>query len=109
MVCQTRVPLLYLGYRERLMEAIAGRVEDEQPLETVRREAMEEAGLRVLEPEPIATCWTSPASRPSVSISTSRLIHRSTVVGMAAATDPKTSPCRRSLCPNWHSWRIAAG
>jgi nudix-type nucleoside diphosphatase (YffH/AdpP family) len=60
MVCQTRVLLLYLGYRERLMEAIAGRVEDEQPLETVRREAMEEAGLRVREPEPIATCWTSP-------------------------------------------------
>jgi 8-oxo-dGTP pyrophosphatase MutT (NUDIX family) len=46
-VCQTRVPLLYLGCREQLMEAIAGRVEDEQPLEAVRREAMEEAGLRI--------------------------------------------------------------
>ena len=31
MVCQTRVPLLYLGCREPLMEAIAGRVENEEP------------------------------------------------------------------------------
>jgi nudix-type nucleoside diphosphatase (YffH/AdpP family) len=60
LVCQTRVPLLYLGYREQLMEAIAGRVENEQPLEAVRREAMEEAGLRIRELGHIATCWASP-------------------------------------------------
>ena len=60
MVCQARVPLLYLGYRDQLMEAIAGRVDDEQPLETVRREAMEEAGLRVREVEHIGVCWSSP-------------------------------------------------
>jgi hypothetical protein len=46
-VCQTRIPLVYLGCREQLMEAIAGRVEDEQPPEAIRREAMEEAGLRI--------------------------------------------------------------
>jgi nudix-type nucleoside diphosphatase (YffH/AdpP family) len=61
LVCQTRVPLLYLGCREPLMEAIAGRVDDgEQPMETIRREAMEEAGLRLRELAHIATCWATP-------------------------------------------------
>jgi len=66
-VCQTRVPLLYLGDRERLMEAIAGRIEDETPLDTVRREAEEEAGLRIREVGHVATCWLSPG------VSTERL------------------------------------
>jgi nudix-type nucleoside diphosphatase (YffH/AdpP family) len=59
-VCQTRIPLVYLGCREQLMEAIAGRVEDEQPPEAVRREAMEEAGLRIRDLGFVATCWSSP-------------------------------------------------
>jgi nudix-type nucleoside diphosphatase (YffH/AdpP family) len=59
-VCQTRVPLLYLGDRERLMEAIAGRIEDETPLDSVRREAEEEAGLRIREFGHVGTCWVSP-------------------------------------------------
>jgi nudix-type nucleoside diphosphatase (YffH/AdpP family) len=60
MVDQTRVPLLYLGHRNRLMEAIAGRIEDEQPTGAIRREAEEEAGLRIRELERVATCWASP-------------------------------------------------
>jgi nudix-type nucleoside diphosphatase (YffH/AdpP family) len=59
-VCQPRIPLLYLGCPEQLMEAIAGRVEGEQPPEAVRREAMEEAGLRIRDLEFVATCWSSP-------------------------------------------------
>jgi nudix-type nucleoside diphosphatase (YffH/AdpP family) len=59
-VYQTRVPLLYVGYPERLMEAIAGRIENEEPLAAIRREAMEEAGVRLRELEHIATCWSSP-------------------------------------------------
>jgi nudix-type nucleoside diphosphatase (YffH/AdpP family) len=66
-VYQTRVPLLYLGCRERVMEAIAGRIENEEPLDAVRREAMEEAGVRLRELEHIATCWSSPG------VSTERL------------------------------------
>jgi nudix-type nucleoside diphosphatase (YffH/AdpP family) len=60
-VYQTRVPLLYLECRERVMEAIAGRIENEEPLDAARREAMEEAGVRMRELELIATCWSSPA------------------------------------------------
>jgi nudix-type nucleoside diphosphatase (YffH/AdpP family) len=59
-VYQTRVPLLYVGCHERLMEAIAGRIENEEPLDAIRREAMEEAGVRLRELEYIATCWSSP-------------------------------------------------
>ena len=66
-VCQTRVPLLYLGGRERLMEAVAGRIENEEPLDAICREAMEEAGVRMRETEHIGTCWSSPG------VSTERL------------------------------------
>jgi hypothetical protein len=40
-VYQARAPLLYVGCHERLMEAIAGRIENE-PLDAIRRETMEE-------------------------------------------------------------------
>jgi nudix-type nucleoside diphosphatase (YffH/AdpP family) len=60
LVCQPRVPLLYLGNPQPLMEAIAGRVESEKPPDAARREAEEEAGLRLRELEPIAKCWSSP-------------------------------------------------
>jgi 8-oxo-dGTP pyrophosphatase MutT (NUDIX family) len=43
------------------MEAIAGRIENEERLDAARREAMEEAGIRMRELELIATCWSSPA------------------------------------------------
>jgi nudix-type nucleoside diphosphatase (YffH/AdpP family) len=66
-VCQMRVPLLYLGCRERVMEAVAGRIENEEPLDAACREAMEEAGIRIQEPEHIGTCWSSPG------VSTERL------------------------------------
>jgi nudix-type nucleoside diphosphatase (YffH/AdpP family) len=66
-VYQMRVPLLYLGCRERLLEAIAGRIENEEPLDAIRREAMEEAGVRIRELEHIGTCWLSPG------VSTERL------------------------------------
>ena len=42
------------------MEAIAGRIEDETPLDAVRREAEEEAGLRIREFGHVGTCWFPP-------------------------------------------------
>jgi nudix-type nucleoside diphosphatase (YffH/AdpP family) len=61
LVAQQRVPQLYLGQPEPSLEAIAGRLEpDEAVEESIGREAEEEAGLRLLELEPVATCWASP-------------------------------------------------
>jgi nudix-type nucleoside diphosphatase (YffH/AdpP family) len=61
LVGQQRVPQLYLGQAEPSLEAIAGRLEpDEAVEESIRREAEEEAGLRLRELEKVATCWASP-------------------------------------------------
>jgi nudix-type nucleoside diphosphatase (YffH/AdpP family) len=49
------------GVAGNLIEAPAGMIANGESAEdTVRREAMEEAGLRLGELEPVATCWPSP-------------------------------------------------
>jgi nudix-type nucleoside diphosphatase (YffH/AdpP family) len=56
-----RAPLLLHGVAANLVEAPAGMVAaSESAAESIRREAMEEAGLRLGELEPIAVCWPSP-------------------------------------------------
>ena len=61
LVSQARAPVLLAGERENLLEAIAGMADgQEAPEETVRREAMEEAGLALQALEPISKVWCSP-------------------------------------------------
>jgi nudix-type nucleoside diphosphatase (YffH/AdpP family) len=61
LVSQERVPLFYLGLEEPSLEVIAGRLEpDESAEESIRREAEEEAGLRLGALELVASCWASP-------------------------------------------------
>ena len=61
LVSQERVPQLYLGQHGPSLEAIAGRLEpDETAAESIRREAEEEAGLRLGALEQVVTCWASP-------------------------------------------------
>lgn len=59
-------PLVVLG-QEATLEAIAGCVEHGDHENEAKREALEEAGLRLGALEPVATCWTMPG------ISTERL------------------------------------
>ncbi|MGA0603073.1 NUDIX domain-containing protein [Caulobacter sp. KR2-114] len=61
MVRLPRTPLLLAGEPEPLFEAPAGMIDgDEAPDETIRREAMEEAGLALTALEPVARVWCSP-------------------------------------------------
>ncbi len=61
MVRLPRVPLLVAGAPENLFEAPAGMIDgDEAADETIRREAMEEAGLALTSLEPVAKVWCSP-------------------------------------------------
>lgn len=61
LIRQLRVPLLYRGEADaHPLEAPAGIMDESDPAETVRREAMEEAGLRLAALEPVATVWSSP-------------------------------------------------
>jgi len=56
-----RAPLLLAGETEQLIEAPAGMIEaGEDAAETARREAIEEAGVRLGELAPVAVCWPSP-------------------------------------------------
>lgn len=56
-----RAPLLVRGETELLIEAPAGLIEEgEDPGECVRREALEEAGVRLGSLEPLGAIWTMP-------------------------------------------------
>jgi nudix-type nucleoside diphosphatase (YffH/AdpP family) len=57
---QLRAPVLYAAQRHDLFEAIAGLIDDDAPAEAVKREAMEEAGLRLSRVEHVTTSWTMP-------------------------------------------------
>jgi nudix-type nucleoside diphosphatase (YffH/AdpP family) len=67
MIRQWRAPALY-AKAERVLEVIAGQIEDEAPEVCARREAMEEGGLRLAKVEHIGTGWTMPG------ISTERMV-----------------------------------
>jgi nudix-type nucleoside diphosphatase (YffH/AdpP family) len=56
-----RAPLLAEAVAEELLEAPAGMLgKGETAAATIRREAMEEAGVLLGELEPVACCWPSP-------------------------------------------------
>ena len=57
----TRAPLLFRGVEVLLIEGPAGMIDaGEDAAATIRREAVEEAGLVLAELEPVAICWPSP-------------------------------------------------
>jgi nudix-type nucleoside diphosphatase (YffH/AdpP family) len=56
-----RAPLLLAGIDTPLIEAPAGMIDaGESPEATARREAMEEAGVRLSALEAVGSCWSSP-------------------------------------------------
>ena len=61
LVRQVRAPTIYAAQASLLLEAVAGLIEDgEAPEACARREAMEEAGLRLSAIEHVTTAWTMP-------------------------------------------------
>jgi nudix-type nucleoside diphosphatase (YffH/AdpP family) len=61
LITQARPPVLYVG-EERMLEAIAGMVEDGDPADTARREAMEEGGIILHRLDHVARVWPTPAT-----------------------------------------------
>jgi len=55
-----RAPVIWCDGPPELLEAVAGMIEAEPPEACVRREALEEAGVRLEALEPVATCYASP-------------------------------------------------
>jgi nudix-type nucleoside diphosphatase (YffH/AdpP family) len=60
LVRQFRAPALQAGADPNLLEAIAGLLDDDDPETCARREAMEEAGLRLTTLEPVGVIWATP-------------------------------------------------
>ncbi|GAB4355174.1 MAG: NUDIX domain-containing protein [Oricola sp.] len=60
LVRQPRVGPLFAGADALLLEAPAGLTDGEDPADAVRREAMEETGLRLADLQPVGTMWSMP-------------------------------------------------
>jgi nudix-type nucleoside diphosphatase (YffH/AdpP family) len=60
LVRQFRAPAAYAADQDEMLEAVAGILEEEDPADCARREAMEEAGLSLDSVEYVFTGWTMP-------------------------------------------------
>jgi nudix-type nucleoside diphosphatase (YffH/AdpP family) len=61
LVRQFRAPPFHAAGEAEMLEAPAGRLDEDDPAACARREAMEEAGLRLGALEPVLLAWTMPA------------------------------------------------
>ncbi|MGO4526727.1 NUDIX domain-containing protein [Microvirga sp. 2MCAF35] len=60
LIRQFRAPVMHVEGHPDMLEAVAGLLDDDAPEACARREAMEEAGLRVGRLEAVGTAWSAP-------------------------------------------------
>jgi len=59
---QFRWPAFEWGYRQLLVEVIAGKLDGDTPLDCIHKEAMEEAGVTLSNPRLLSDCFVSPGA-----------------------------------------------
>ena len=62
LIKQFRWPPFEWGYKQLLIEAIAGKLDGEQPETCITREAMEEAGIRIANLKLLTHCFVCPGA-----------------------------------------------
>ncbi len=62
LIKQFRLPMFEWGYRQLLVEAIAGKLDGDTPADCIVKEAMEEAGVTVTNPRLVSYCFASPGA-----------------------------------------------
>jgi len=62
LIRQFRWPIFEWGYRQLLIEVIAGKLDGDDPETCIRKEAMEEAGLALANPRLVTHCFVSPGA-----------------------------------------------
>ena len=62
LIRQFRWPAFEAGHPAPLIEAVAGKLDGDDPEQCVRKEAMEEAGVRIGALERVTKCFTSPGA-----------------------------------------------
>ena len=60
LIRQFRAPVMHVEGHPDFLEAVAGLLDGDAPEVCARREAMEEAGLRIGGLEPVGTAWSAP-------------------------------------------------
>src|SRR4051812_47324075 len=60
LIRQFRAPVMHIEGHPDFLEAVAGLLDEDEPQACARREAMEEAGLRVERLEPLGHFWSAP-------------------------------------------------
>lgn len=59
---QFRYPVFVNGWQQLMVEAVAGLLDEADPVSCIRAEAEQEAGVRVREPQPLFEAYMSPGS-----------------------------------------------
>lgn len=62
LIKQFRWPVFEWGYRQLLIEVIAGKLDGNDPKTCIAREAMEEAGITIANPQLVSHCFVSPGA-----------------------------------------------
>ena len=62
LIKQFRWPMFEWGYKQLLVEVIAGKLDGDTPLDCIAKEAMEEAGAVISNPRLITHCFVSPGA-----------------------------------------------
>jgi len=60
LIRQFRAPVMHVEGQPSLLEAVAGLLDEDEPETCAKREAMEEAGLRLRSLERVVTAWSTP-------------------------------------------------
>jgi nudix-type nucleoside diphosphatase (YffH/AdpP family) len=60
LIRQFRAPVMHVEGHPNFLEAIAGLLDGDEPEVCAKREAMEEAGLRIAKLEPVGAAWPAP-------------------------------------------------
>jgi nudix-type nucleoside diphosphatase (YffH/AdpP family) len=60
LIRQFRAPVMHVEGHPDFLEAIAGLLDGDEPEVCAKREAMEEAGLRIARLEPVGAAWSAP-------------------------------------------------
>jgi len=62
LIQQFRWPVFEWGYKQLLVEVIAGKLDGDAPVDCITREAMEEAGVAISNPQLVSHCFISPGA-----------------------------------------------
>ncbi|HEX4635655.1 MAG TPA: NUDIX domain-containing protein [Rhizomicrobium sp.] len=62
LIKQFRWPVFEWGYKQLLIEVIAGKLDGDTPPDCIKKEAMEEAGVTLANPRLVTHCFVSPGA-----------------------------------------------